>query len=522
MSTRIDTSGHKDLGPGTYFSIPDDPEHRQVIAASRGLRRFCYLPAREHTGAILISGSAAQSLSKIKRGDAEALKQLLRGCQLQELGAAEQQQLLRRLSYTDLYWFDPPPSRQVLHEIALWLKAKPNLSVTYVGRGVGRGVEGSTPTDGVAGEIGLANQSFFADEPGGLRGLLWRSCEGAEQPRPVPLGEKYPHFTEWCREPDSQLVLSMGSGGFKLAALPALLHLLDVMNVRANINEVWGCSAGAIIGYLYSLGLTGAQIERNLWNLYYDARKVSKLRRYVVLRFLQSALQVLHISRFRKRGVLNLRKIFAQILRTGLRQESKTENSLPFFCTATDFSKGELAALTAPANIGPGTETLLTEAAPLSAVVASSSAPILFEPTFVVSQGREARYGDGVILEEVPLLYPYLKWSSAPAKQRKKLKILFVDLNTTPALDLKETPFLLPHSHDLFVMTARSPHRNLCRVLPTIPGVEVHGFSLDLRVSSFPRYEEIPRMVFDARQQFVAQLAQINATIASGGMGTHE
>ncbi len=62
-------------------------------------------------------------------------------------------------------------------------------------------------------------------------------------------------FKRMASNPDNYFVVSFGGGGLPgMAANTALLGILDELEIKPDVKEIWGCSAGATIGGPWSTG----------------------------------------------------------------------------------------------------------------------------------------------------------------------------------------------------------------------------------------------------------------------------
>src|SRR5262249_35057501 len=66
-----------------------------------------------------------------------------------------------------------------------------------------------------------------------------------------------------------RLVVSLGGGGFRLfAAISAVKTVEHILGDRAKVDEVWGSSGGAFLGYLFSAGFPLHGVEQFAFDLY--------------------------------------------------------------------------------------------------------------------------------------------------------------------------------------------------------------------------------------------------------------
>ena len=65
------------------------------------------------------------------------------------------------------------------------------------------------------------------------------------------------------------VVLALGSGSLlSMAASVALLRIVEQRGLAGRIRQVWGCSAGAIVGSLYALGMSPDDIYDHIARLH--------------------------------------------------------------------------------------------------------------------------------------------------------------------------------------------------------------------------------------------------------------
>ena len=108
--------------------------------------------------------------------------------------------------------------------------------------------------------------SFRLDRPGGHRAYHWSVAKTDKGI--VKLEDKFPKIIARMRDPNTKVILSLGSGGVRLFAHAALLKFVDLLNLTSRIKEVWGSSGGAVAGLMYSLGVDPGTIETEGYNLY--------------------------------------------------------------------------------------------------------------------------------------------------------------------------------------------------------------------------------------------------------------
>ena len=150
--------------------------------------------------------------------------------------------------------FDVPPEDARLSVLARLLaedRARGEEHVRFIGRNC------TVPTDG-----------FALDRVGGHRCYVWQVIPAHEASQSSNLVDRVPRLRALLTDPGARVALSLGSGGLKLFAHATAFRLLEELSVDESIDEVWGSSAGAVAGLLYSHGLSPEAIEKTGYDLY--------------------------------------------------------------------------------------------------------------------------------------------------------------------------------------------------------------------------------------------------------------
>src|SRR5687768_8850685 len=162
---------------------------------------------------------------------------------------------------------DAPPD-PVLDEVTLWLYARPDAQLEYMGRGRFGG-----------GNRLVKDLEFIPFEvPGGRRGFMFRVVKarsGEFDDRSLGIREDFARRSAWINDPDARVVLSLGGGGYRLFAALSALKVIEKMlgGQRDKIDEVWGSSGGALLGYVFANGLDLDVIDRLGFALYHGKQK---------------------------------------------------------------------------------------------------------------------------------------------------------------------------------------------------------------------------------------------------------
>jgi predicted acylesterase/phospholipase RssA len=187
-----------------------------------------------------------------------------------------------------------------------------------------------------------------------------------------------------AENPDNFLAVGFGGGSFPgLAANCALADLLEELDLRPRVREVWGTSAGSIVGAGFASGLTG--------------RRVLELaagmggRRAVDIPLWEVAVKGL-VNLVRRRGLpegIVRGRVFREAIAAGLPVETIEACEIPFFAiTCTDDGHARKVVL---------------DAGPLvHAVAASMCIPGVMFP--VPAPGTDHGYMDGGVVEKTPLV----------------------------------------------------------------------------------------------------------------------
>lgn len=157
------------------------------------------------------------------------------------------------------------------------------------------------------------------------------------------------------------IALALSGGGNRGAIHVGVLYAFDVNNIK--IDAISGTSAGAIIGALYSSGLSARKIREIL-----DAQKTTKMLNFTL----------------KNGGIANMKNL-VKVLKDNIKDNSynKLRNKL-FICTS---------------NIDDAESEIFSEGDLFSHVCASASVPILFEPVLI--NGKY--YVDGGLFNNLPV-----------------------------------------------------------------------------------------------------------------------
>ncbi len=326
-----------------------------------------------------------------------------------------------KIVYSTQSQFFSPPNQEAIEEIKAYAMSKlgkrKNLTILYEGR-----FSQLNPNE--------AKQSFYLDRPGGKRTYRWSIVPHWEKHQDIR--EQFPKIKSLFEDPKTRVVLSLGSGGIRSFAHPTLMKFINLLDLRKHIDEVWGCSGGAVAGMPYSLGVDPELIEEEGYHLYNDRysvrwgpNKIQVLKNLITDQFLPFTENML-------KGFMecqnDLQVVFGKFLKT-----QNNNNKIPFYCLAYNILNQRLETLTSEKLGKTKYNHPIIRAEPMDAVAASSSIPILFVPKKILNGRTEHHYVDGGTMEEVPLISPYHKWAEDfKNKREKRKKLLIIAVNLFP------------------------------------------------------------------------------------------
>lgn len=270
--------------------------------------------------------------------------------------------------------------------------------------------------------------SFVLDYPGGVRRYQWKWIERPRGFKLPTFADRFPKLMRMIKDPDTKFVISLGSGGLRMFAHASVFKLIEAMGVKKHIEEIWGCSGGAIAGMAYALGADPDTLEQEGYDLYqkkYDFR-VNPSRSEVFKNFVVD--MIMPGGSVNLEGFVDVRKSMEQSL---ARIAVHKKPFVPFYAIAYNMNTKRNEVLT-PSRVRKniyGGE--IKHCSAINSVLASSAIPVVHVPR-IVRRGRGSfTYIDGSMYEEVPLSSVYRKWQIDKRKRvakKKKLFIFAVDL----------------------------------------------------------------------------------------------
>jgi len=274
--------------------------------------------------------------------------------------------------------------------------------------------------------------SFVMDRPGGRRHYRWLWDRRKTKRSVVGFQDRFPKLIKLMKDPDTRFVLSLGAGGLRLFAHPSIFRLIEALGTQNYIEEIWGCSGGALAGLANVLGADKQIIEHagyEYYNQKYNVRlspsATDVIKNVIVDRFLPGTKASLQ-------GFINVQHDIEHLLARVAKHHKPT---VPFFAIAYNMSARRNEVLT-PTNVNSSLyDGVIKHCSPINAVLASAAIPVLFVPRIIKRGETPITYIDGSIFEEIPLASVYYKWRIDKKHDLTKKKRLFIlAVNLAPQL----------------------------------------------------------------------------------------
>jgi predicted acylesterase/phospholipase RssA len=393
---------------------------------------------------------------------------------------------------------DPPPESARLAVLARLLsegRADGDVHIRFLGR------NRSVPPDG-----------FVLDCRGGSRRYVWQTVESDEARSRATLDDRFRALRHHFADPDRRVVLSLGSGGIKLFCHATALRLLERIGCGPHIEEVWGSSAGALVGLLYCHGMTPQAIEAAGYDLYSGRYKLpfhpSKLQ--LVRSLLRDAITPAASAA----GFVDCAEGVSEMLS---RYCDELHPKRPLYTAVFNLADCRPEILTqvpVPAHLAD----FIARADPRDAALASCAVPLLFVPRQVRRNGRTVPYIDGSTTEEVPLRSIVRKWDrdrEAGVETRDKLTIFYVRL-AAGTENMREDGARISKLRVLQLVASagmETMYQRDVELLQQRPDVELIHLQLSGYGSDFFDRQRIPQFIRAAKESFPLQLQEIENTL---------
>jgi predicted acylesterase/phospholipase RssA len=220
---------------------------------------------------------------------------------------------------------------------------------------------------------------------------LQRERDGACRVGPTEADEaplephRYTSLHRLATDPGHRLVLALGGGSVPgICGNVALVRLLEELDLREHVAEIWGTSAGAVVGGGWASGAPALRILDLTKGL--DRRGVMD---YCYLKIAKALLLRPFGARLPD-GLIHGRHLAATI-EAGLRVQTFEECPIPFRCIACT-------------DDGRGRRHVFRRGPLLPAILSSLSLAGFIMPR--KQEGEECGYYDGGLVEKTPLISP--------------------------------------------------------------------------------------------------------------------
>ena len=355
---------------------------------------------------------------------------------------------------------------------------------------------------------------------------MLQQAKGLPQKNKKFLGKipkKYRRIYRSLTQKDTKLVLSLGGGGVRMFAHAAAFRFLESLGVEAYLSEIWGASAGAIVGALYSHGQSPNDIEEEGLRVHNNSDHFPAIPSALKMagRVLQDAFLPIQ-----KKGPMKAFHDYQMAFLNRLKE--KIKDKVPrhkLYFTAYNLATNENDILT-PHQV-PKTHAGLgvyhTET--LEAVTASSAIPILFKPKEIKDEFGKRQYMDGAMVEEVPMVSLYKKWRrdrEMGLEKKRRLLVIAIHLNPSfTSMDFLQNWLVrrLPGYEYLFLsmnfanFMRKARNQAQRRALMEDPNVELWEINLNLSNASLLNFEIIPEVIHNAETSFPKQFEKINKSL---------
>lgn len=306
------------------------------------------------------------------------------------------------------------------------------------------------------------------------------------------------------------------------AHLSVIQYLEDIGAAR-HLDEIWGASGGAVIGYLYSMGVKPEDMRKEAESLLRG-----KMNMDMTPSLFSVAKKILVESlpfKDNPTGMGGLHDIQEKLQKWASEITQGREMKLPFYCLAYNLAKNQTDVLT-PISLDPSLyPNFIFSADPVEAIVASASVPILFVPKIIDDQHGRRVYADGATGEEVPTVSVYKKWlrdRELGLETRNRLLVISVDLH--PELSslgifenwlIRKIPAIkyLLMTIELTDLMRKSRIQEQKRQLVNDPNVELWELDFELKGGGLMNPSLIPKVLELSQESIPRQFLKINDSL---------
>ena len=393
---------------------------------------------------------------------------------------------------------DPPPESARLAVLAKLMaegRADGDTHVRFVGR------HRSVPAGG-----------FVLDRIRGERRYVWETVPSEELVGRQDLADRFEALRRHLTDPNRRVVLALGSGGLKLFAHSTILRLLSRIGVDSSVDEVWGCSGGALVSLLYASGISPHAIEEAGYDLY--AGRYELPLRPSRLELLRGLLRdtIWPAQDSASAGFVDA----ASGLQRMLERYSALQRPVkPFYSVAFNLREGLTQVLT-PASVPEHLSDFVHQVDPTDAALASAAVPLLFVPKLLQVSGGSAPFIDGSTTEGVPLYTVVRKWDAdrrTGNESREKLTVLYVKLTEGSERASRGRISKLRLLRAVASAGVESMHDRTVDLLGHRPDVDLFGIQLETAGADFFETGNIPDFIRISKESFPDQLSALEAEL---------
>ena len=416
------------------------------------------------------------------------------------------------------YLHDPIPDNTI-QDLYLFLDADKNVQVEYLGRDL--------KLSAYSKQIRKFDKHVFSfDILNGTRNYFWKIHLSKERFRKIKFEDNLSNLKRWFNDEDATIILSLGGGGLRAHAIPTVLKIFDFLDIRKNIDELWGCSGGSIIGGYYAYGIPPLFIEKICFDFYNERHEDFIIKGDLFNSFKTFTKQIQGKKLSELIGIVELQKTLQLAFDNEKNRTEKKENiklnDIPFFSlVSTPFQK-EMMALTEKKWIPPECSSFLKEAEPFESICASSCIPLIMKP--IVKHYPEGSYTffDGALSEEIPLILPFKKFMAEKKvnPDKKKLKIFYINLNSrfreSKAISHFFSKKNLTFIYKKILLLDKSLDKKIEKTLDELksnPDVDILGLDLILNKNAFLNTKEIPYIIRNGRNHFLEELLSLEKSL---------
>lgn len=339
--------------------------------------------------------------------------------------------------------------------------------------------------------------------------------QNSSKPRKSEIWEFNPdNFTDFIRRrKNKKFVVALSAGKLKIACHLPFLRLMEKLEMK--IDELYGVSAGAIVGGLWANGLSVQQIDDALddisISLMFDAFNINAIKTEIAVLFGDQKLKTA--------GFFPGIKIEEHIreLAKSATQANPLINKSDFFAIAYNISRYQKTALsvTDDGNIRHLIQTeddMFEESSSEGDLADILRASMSMSGIYWPKEIGGNFYIDGGISEHLPIRTPFIRWFEDVSMRREKRDLLIVALEA--AYWSKDEPLpsnplsLISESfeilgvelsvdHEFFIRdfkTMRGPKLDLVIIRPKLPYVHMTGtpdFDMQITESKKSILEEL-------------------------------